>query len=79
MQDLIATNAARPLAYAPALADLLGKHAVEALIDEVTLAPKPGLVDIRSRGAPRRSRLEADVRIGSHAAADVCRTGARGP
>jgi triphosphoribosyl-dephospho-CoA synthase len=32
-------------------ADRLGGHAVAALIDEVTLAPKPGLVDIRSNGA----------------------------
>ncbi|ARP82660.1 triphosphoribosyl-dephospho-CoA synthase MdcB [Bordetella genomosp. 8] len=29
----------------------LAGQAVEALIDEATLAPKPGLVDIRSRGA----------------------------
>jgi triphosphoribosyl-dephospho-CoA synthase len=32
-------------------ADQLGGHAVASLIDEVTLAPKPGLVDIRSSGA----------------------------
>ncbi|PMS20698.1 triphosphoribosyl-dephospho-CoA synthase MdcB [Paraburkholderia rhynchosiae] len=35
------------------LADRLGEHVVAALIDEATLAPKPGLVDIRSRGAHR--------------------------
>jgi triphosphoribosyl-dephospho-CoA synthase len=29
----------------------LGRLVLESLIDEVTLAPKPGLVDIRSRGA----------------------------
>ena len=33
------------------LAERLGGHVVAALIEEVTLAPKPGLVDIRSRGA----------------------------
>jgi triphosphoribosyl-dephospho-CoA synthase len=44
-------NAARPLPHAPDLADRFGTHVVEALIDEVTLAPKPGLVDMRSRGA----------------------------
>jgi triphosphoribosyl-dephospho-CoA synthase len=32
-------------------ADQLGGHAVASLIDEVTLAPKPGLVDIRGSGA----------------------------
>jgi triphosphoribosyl-dephospho-CoA synthase len=32
-------------------ADQLGGYAVASLIDEVTLAPKPGLVDIRSNGA----------------------------
>lgn len=31
----------------------LADHAVAALIDEATLAPKPGLVDIRSQGAHR--------------------------
>ena len=33
------------------VADQLGSYAVASLIDEVTLAPKPGLVDIRSNGA----------------------------
>lgn len=51
MHEHLAINAARPLREAPDLADRLGLHVVEALIDEVTLAPKPGLVDIRSRGA----------------------------
>jgi triphosphoribosyl-dephospho-CoA synthase len=32
-------------------AQRLGRLVVESLIDEVTLTPKPGLVDIRSRGA----------------------------
>lgn len=33
------------------IAGLLAGHAVAALIDEATLAPKPGLVDIRGQGA----------------------------
>jgi len=32
-------------------AEKLASHAVAALIDEATLTPKPGLVDLRSRGA----------------------------
>lgn len=36
-----------------AIAERLADHAVASLIDEVTLTPKPGLVDIRSRGAHR--------------------------
>ncbi|MEM5454717.1 triphosphoribosyl-dephospho-CoA synthase [Paraburkholderia phytofirmans] len=51
MRENLAMNAARPLRQAPDLADRFGAHVVEALIDEVTLAPKPGLVDIHSRGA----------------------------
>ncbi|MBC8750493.1 MULTISPECIES: triphosphoribosyl-dephospho-CoA synthase [Paraburkholderia] len=51
MHENLAMNAARPLHKAPDLADRFGVDVVEALIDEVTLAPKPGLVDIRSRGA----------------------------
>jgi triphosphoribosyl-dephospho-CoA synthase len=51
MRENLAMNAAQPLRQAPDLADRFGAHVVEALIDEVTLAPKPGLVDIRSRGA----------------------------
>jgi triphosphoribosyl-dephospho-CoA synthase len=51
MRENLAMNAARPLRQAPDLAERFGAHVVEALIDEVTLAPKPGLVDIRSRGA----------------------------
>lgn len=39
----------QPAALAKRLADM----AVTALIDEVTLTPKPGLVDMRSRGAHR--------------------------
>lgn len=35
------------------LPERLADHVVAALIDEVTLTPKPGLVDIRSRGAHR--------------------------
>jgi triphosphoribosyl-dephospho-CoA synthase len=53
MRENLAMNAARPLRHAPDLAERFGAHVVEALIDEVTLAPKPGLVDIRSRGAHR--------------------------
>jgi len=42
----------RPAPHAePDLAERLAGHVVASLIDEVTLAPKPGLVDIRSRGA----------------------------
>ena len=44
-------NLAIGAAHAPNLAAHFGAHVVQALIDEVTLAPKPGLVDIRSRGA----------------------------
>ena len=51
MRETLAMCAARPLRLAPELAERFGAHVVEALIDEVTLAPKPGLVDIRSRGA----------------------------
>jgi triphosphoribosyl-dephospho-CoA synthase len=40
---------AAPMIHCRRLADL----AVAALIDEVTLTPKPGLVDLRSRGAHR--------------------------
>ncbi|MBH1983047.1 MAG: triphosphoribosyl-dephospho-CoA synthase, partial [Burkholderiales bacterium] len=29
----------------------LGRQVLQALLDEVTLTPKPGLVDLRSRGA----------------------------
>ncbi len=52
MRDNLAIHAARSAPrQRPDLADRLGEHVVAALIDEVTLAPKPGLVDIRSRGA----------------------------
>ncbi|MDR5740951.1 MULTISPECIES: triphosphoribosyl-dephospho-CoA synthase [unclassified Caballeronia] len=51
MRDPHARSAARPLCLSPDAAGRLGRYVVEALIDEVTLAPKPGLVDIRSRGA----------------------------
>ncbi|MDR5744794.1 triphosphoribosyl-dephospho-CoA synthase [Caballeronia sp. LZ029] len=53
MRANLAMHAARPLRRAPDLAERFGAHVVQALIDEVTLAPKPGLVDIRSRGAHR--------------------------
>jgi triphosphoribosyl-dephospho-CoA synthase len=53
MRENLAMNAAWPLRRAPGLAERFGAHVVQALIDEVTLAPKPGLVDIRSRGAHR--------------------------
>ncbi|HRP22610.1 triphosphoribosyl-dephospho-CoA synthase [Thauera sp.] len=42
-----------PAVRRPAMADGLAELAVSALIDEVTLTPKPGLVDIRSRGSHR--------------------------
>ncbi|MFM0324322.1 triphosphoribosyl-dephospho-CoA synthase [Caballeronia glebae] len=51
MRENLAMNTARPLRHAPDLVERFGALVVEALIDEVTLAPKPGLVDIRSRGA----------------------------
>ncbi len=35
------------------VAKRLGEVVVESLIDEVTLAPKPGLVDVRGNGAHR--------------------------
>ena len=34
-------------------AALLADHAVAALVDEAMLTPKPGLVDLRGRGAHR--------------------------
>jgi len=42
-----------PVARTRSTAERLADHVVAALIDEVTLTPKPGLVDIRSRGAHR--------------------------
>lgn len=51
MRDNLAIHSAEARRVAPGLADRLGEHVVAALIEEVTLAPKPGLVDIRSRGA----------------------------
>jgi len=51
MRDNLAMKAAQPRRAPPDLAERLGEHVVAALTEEVTLAPKPGLVDIRSRGA----------------------------
>ncbi|MDR5750089.1 MULTISPECIES: triphosphoribosyl-dephospho-CoA synthase [unclassified Caballeronia] len=51
MRDNLAMSAAPSPRTAPDPAERLGEAVVLALIDEVTLAPKPGLVDIRSRGA----------------------------
>jgi triphosphoribosyl-dephospho-CoA synthase len=51
MRDNLAMKAAQPRHETSDLAERLGEHVVAALIDEVTLAPKPGLVDLRSRGA----------------------------
>ena len=51
MRDSLAMKTALPRRETPDLAGRLGGHVVAALIEEVTLAPKPGLVDIRSRGA----------------------------
>jgi triphosphoribosyl-dephospho-CoA synthase len=42
-----------PSAAAPALALRLADHAVASLVDEAMLTPKPGLVDLRGRGAHR--------------------------
>lgn len=41
----------RPAVQAPARADRLAQMAVEALVDEAMLTPKPGLVDMRGSGA----------------------------
>lgn len=51
MRDNLAMKAPQPRPETSDLAERLGEHAVAALIDEVTLAPKPGLVDLHSRGA----------------------------
>jgi triphosphoribosyl-dephospho-CoA synthase len=55
MRDTLATALATvpqpQTAESERLAERLGEHVVAALIEEVTLAPKPGLVDLRSRGA----------------------------
>ena len=40
-----------PARFSEPRADRLGRLVIESLVDEVTLTPKPGLVDIRSRGA----------------------------
>jgi triphosphoribosyl-dephospho-CoA synthase len=57
MSPILQLETREPATRAPALADAaaqrLADHAVASLIDEVTLTPKPGLVDIRSRGAHR--------------------------
>jgi triphosphoribosyl-dephospho-CoA synthase len=46
-------EAVRRPAVTAGRAERLADHVVGALIDEVTLTPKPGLVDIRGRGAHR--------------------------
>lgn len=51
MRETLAMSASPSRRAAPDPAERLGEAVVQALIDEVTLAPKPGLVDIRSRGA----------------------------
>ena len=51
MRETLALPVARAPRATPDLAERLGEHVVAALIEEATLAPKPGLVDIRSRGA----------------------------
>ena len=51
MRENLAMNEAQPRRQEPDLAGRYGALVVAALIDEVTLAPKPGLVDIRSQGA----------------------------
>lgn len=53
MSPTLEFDVAAPTAGRPAMADGLADLAVAALIDEVTLTPKPGLVDIRSRGSHR--------------------------
>jgi triphosphoribosyl-dephospho-CoA synthase len=52
MREHLAFTARRqPPSEEASFAERLGEQVVEALIEEVTLAPKPGLVDLRSRGA----------------------------
>lgn len=51
MRENLAMNEAQPRREQPDLGEHFGAQVVAALIDEVTLAPKPGLVDIRSQGA----------------------------
>ena len=52
MSALLAQSCVHPLhTIEDDEAEQLGGHAIASLIDEVTLTPKPGLVDIRSRGA----------------------------
>jgi triphosphoribosyl-dephospho-CoA synthase len=51
MRETLAMPVARARRATPDLAGRLGEHVIAALIEEATLAPKPGLVDIRSRGA----------------------------
>src|SRR3954451_436725 len=49
---LFRRNAATDDAFSPVTARL-ADMAVAALVDEATLTPQPGLVDLRSRGAHR--------------------------
>ncbi|MFM0397601.1 triphosphoribosyl-dephospho-CoA synthase [Paraburkholderia phytofirmans] len=51
MRENLAINDTQPRREASGLAERLSAQVVAALIAEVTLAPKPGLVDIRSQGA----------------------------
>lgn len=63
-------------------ADRLGGHAVASLIDEVTLAPKPGLVDIRSNGAHKDlcwSLMCASARSLLPTFCELARAGANAP
>ena len=53
MSPTLEFDVVAPAVRRPAMADGLAELAVTALIDEVTLTPKPGLVDIRSRGSHR--------------------------
>jgi triphosphoribosyl-dephospho-CoA synthase len=53
MDALLSSHPGRPGARPAALPVQLADMAVAALIDEATLTPKPGLVDLRSRGAHR--------------------------
>lgn len=46
-------NPAADALLAHATADALARHAVQALVDEAMLTPKPGLVDMRGSGAHR--------------------------
>lgn len=50
-------NLSRRSEHAPALSQALADLAVEALLDEADLSPKPALVDRRGQGAQDRKSV----------------------